>query len=201
MAATIRMATASDAREVLAIYASTVRDTAISYETEVPSEAEIAGRITSTLEAYPWLACEIGGRFAGYAYASRFRARAAYQWTAETTVYVADWARQRGVARGLYTSLLECCRVIGHRTAVGVIGLPNEPSVRFHLAMGFVEVGVFHRCGYKFNQWQDAGWYERAIGKHEQSPTLPPALKTPAACAGITEWQDALRCGLTLIRG
>lgn len=195
------MATASDAREVLAIYAPIVRDTAISYETEVPSEAEIAGRITSTLEAYPWLACEIDGRFAGYAYASRFRARAAYQWTAETTVYVADWARQRGVAQGLYTSLLECCRVIGHRTAVGVIGLPNEPSVRFHLAMGFVEVGVFHRCGYKFNQWQDAGWYERAIGTHEQSPTLPATLKTPAACAGLTEWHGALRSGLTLIRG
>lgn len=200
MAATIRMATVADAREVLAIYAPVVRETAISYETEVPDEAEIARRIASTLEAYPWLACEIDGRFAGYAYASRFRARTAYQWTAETTVYVADWARKRGVARGLYTSLLECCRVIGHRTAVGVIGLPNEPSVRFHLAMGFVEVGVFHRCGYKFNQWQDAGWYERAIGKYELEPAVPPSLKTPAACATTTEWQAALRSGLSCIR-
>lgn len=200
MVATIRMATVADAREVLAIYAPIVRGTAISYETEVPSETEIGGRIASTLEAYPWLCCEIDGRFAGYAYASRFRARAAYQWTAETTVYVADWARKRGVARGLYTSLLECCRVIGHRTAVGVIGLPNEPSVRFHRAMGFVEVGVIHRCGYKFNQWQDAGWYERAIGDHEMSPSVPPVLRTPAACATTAEWHAALRSGLSSIR-
>lgn len=200
MAATIRMATVSDAREVLAIYAPIVRETAITYETEVPSETEIAGRIVATLEAYPWLCCEIDGRFAGYAYASRFRTRAAYQWTTETTVYVAGWARQRGVARGLYTSLLDCCRVLGYRTAVGVIGLPNEPSVAFHRAMGFVEVGVFHRCGYKFNQWQDAGWYERAIGAYERTPSVPPVLKTPSACAGMTEWQDALRSGLLLIR-
>lgn len=200
MAATIRMATASDAREVLAIYAPIVCDTAISYETEVPSEADIAGRIMSTLEAYPWLCCEIDGRFAGYAYASRFRTRTAYQWTAETTVYVADWARKRGVARGLYTSLLECCRVIGHRTAVGVIGLPNEPSVRFHLAMGFVEVGVFHRCGYKFNQWQDAGWYERAIDAYEMMPCVAPELRMPAACATTAEWHAALRSGLPSIR-
>jgi phosphinothricin acetyltransferase len=200
MSATIRIATVRDPREVLAIYAPIVRETAITYETEVPSESEIAGRIASTLEAHPWLACEIDGRFAGYAYAGRFRARTAYQWTAETTVYVADWARKRGVARGLYTSLLECCRVLGYRTAVGVIGLPNEPSVRFHLAMGFVEVGVFHRCGYKFNRWQDAGWYERAIGAYEQTPSLPPVLRSPAACGGLAEWSSALQSGLAGIR-
>lgn len=200
MGATIRLATTGDAREVLAIYAPIVRETAITYETEVPSESEIAGRIEATLQAYPWLCCEIDGRFAGYAYASRFRTRTAYQWTAETTVYVADWARKRGVARGLYASLLECCRVMGYRTAVGVIGLPNEPSVRFHLAMGFVEVGVFHRCGYKFNQWQDAGWYERAIGEYEMEPSVAPELKKPAASVGTIEWQDALRAGLSCIR-
>ncbi|MBY0113129.1 MAG: GNAT family N-acetyltransferase [Phycisphaerales bacterium] len=199
MAATIRMAMVSDAREVLAIYAPIVRETAITYETEVPSESEIAGRISSTLEAYPWLCCEIDGRFAGYAYASRFRTRTAYQWTAETTVYVAEWARKRGVARGLYASLLECCRVLGYRTAVGVIGLPNEPSVRFHVAMGFVEVGVFHRCGYKFNRWQDAGWYERAIGAYEMEPAVPPALKTPTVCAGSAEWLVAMGSGLSSI--
>jgi phosphinothricin acetyltransferase len=200
MAATIRIASTSDAREVLAIYAPIVRETAITYETEVPSESEIAGRIAATLEAYPWLCCEIDGRIAGYAYASRFRTRTAYQWTAETTVYVADWARKRGVARGLYVSLLECCRVLGYRTAVGVIGLPNEPSVKFHRAMGFVEVGVFHRCGYKFSQWQDAGWYERAIGEYERMPSVAPELNTPAACAGMCQWKDALRSGLSCIR-
>src|SRR5262249_54148640 len=127
-AARIRVAEDADAGAMLAVYAPYVRDTAISFELEPPPEDEFRQRVRSTLATGLWLACESGSRLLGYAYAARFHARLAYQWSVETTVYVDVAHHRRGVGRGLYTSLLACLALQGFRRAVGVIALPNPES-------------------------------------------------------------------------
>jgi len=102
----IRLAGDTDAAAIAAIYAPFVEANPTSFETKPPSAAEVRRRIAETTVAYPWLVCECEGAVAGYAYATRHRVRAAYQWCVETSVYVHPDFQRSGVARGLYTSLL-----------------------------------------------------------------------------------------------
>lgn len=159
----IRMATPADAPAVQEIYAPIVRDTATSFEYEIPTVEEMRRRIEATLEKHPWLVCERDSRVIGYAYAGTHRARAAYQWTAEVSVYVAADARRGGVAFRLYTALFDELRRRGFHMAVAGITLPNPPSVALHERMGFVPLGVFHEIGYKFGAWRDVGWWEMKL--------------------------------------
>src|SRR5437870_2375742 len=117
--ATIRLAREEDAAAMLAIYAPYVRDTAISFETEPPSEEEFRQRVRATLEVGLWILCEAGGSMLGYAYGGRFHPRRAYQWTVEVTVYVHQEHHRKGVGLGLYTSLLRCLAPQGFRGAGG----------------------------------------------------------------------------------
>ena len=126
MSVIIRLANSADAEQVCEIYAPIVRDTHISFEQDIPDATEMAARIAKTMPRYPWLVCDIDGRIAGYAYASPFRLRNAYQWTVETTVYVREEYQRRGVSRALYTSLIEVLRAQGFCNAIGVIALPNR---------------------------------------------------------------------------
>lgn len=142
MSATIRLAKESDAADILDIYAPIVRDTAISFEFDPPSIDDMQSRIKSTLEFAPWLVCDWNGKVVGYAYASKFRARPAYQWTVETTVYVAESSHRKGVAGALYKTLLECLHQMGFRSAIAVITLPNVASVRLHERLGFKRTGT-----------------------------------------------------------
>src|SRR5262245_25436466 len=109
----IRLATPGDAPEVAAIYAPVVRATAISFELDPPTEAEMAARIEAALPHAPWLVGTDAGGVLGFAYASKHRERAAYGWSVDASVYVHERARRRGVARGLYTSLFALLRVQG----------------------------------------------------------------------------------------
>src|SRR5438034_421813 len=115
--AVIRLADEADAGAMLAIYAPYVRETAISFELEPPSEGEFRRRVRSVLEAGLWLLCEAGGNALGYAYAGRFHERRAYRWTVEVTAYVHADHHRKGVGLGLYTSLLVCRAVAA--TAAG----------------------------------------------------------------------------------
>jgi phosphinothricin acetyltransferase len=102
----IRLATADDAGAVRAIYAPIVETTAISFELVVPSEEELAARITDRQPAYPWLVIEDESGVAGYAYAGRFAGRPAYDWSVETSIYLAERARRRGVGSLVYAALI-----------------------------------------------------------------------------------------------
>jgi phosphinothricin acetyltransferase len=155
----IRPAAPADAEGFLAIYAPIVRDTAISFELEPPTADEFRARMT---KAHLWLTAEEDG-ILGYAYAGIFRERPAYRFTAETTVYIHERARRRGVGRALYTELFRQLGERGFVTAVAGITLPNPSSVALHESIGFKPVGVFHKVGFKFGQWHDTGWWERAI--------------------------------------
>ncbi len=102
MALKIRVATVADAIAIQRIYAPIVSATAISFEEIPPSAEEIAQRIATTLQTYPYLVAEEGGEIRGYAYASQHRARPAYRWAVDVTVYIAESARRQGIGRELY---------------------------------------------------------------------------------------------------
>ena len=163
MAELIRDAMAEDVASLLAIYRPFVLDTTVSFEVEPPSAEEFAERIRIAQLKWAWLVAEIGGVAAGYAYASSFRARAAYQWSVETSAYLAPGHRSQGVGRALYERLLGILVAKGYCTAYAGITLPNEASVRFHQAMGFGPVGVFQRAGRKFGAWHDVSWWQRKL--------------------------------------
>jgi len=140
---TIRLATPDDSPAIAAIYAPIVRDTHLSAEFDVPSAGEMRRRIAETLESHAWLVAELGGEIFGYAYATRFRSRPAYQWSAEVSVYIRPDHHRRGLGRALYNSLFACLRLQGFQQAIAVIALPNPPSVALHESLGFLPVGIF----------------------------------------------------------
>lgn len=169
----VRMARADDVPAILAIYAPFVRDTSASFEYEPPTLEEMERRLREVQQNYPWLVCERAGQVAGYAYASRFRSRTAYQWTAEVAVYVHPDHHRRGVAGTLYRALFERLRAQGYRTAVAGIALPNAGSVALHRSVGFQPVGVFQRVGFKHGQWHDTGWWQLDLGGDADPPAPP----------------------------
>jgi L-amino acid N-acyltransferase YncA len=174
--ALIRFATADDAVAVQAIYAPIVVQTAISFELEPPTVDEMRQRIATTLALFPWLVCEQDGATVGYAYASRHRERAAYQWSADISAYVHERWRGQGVGRALYRSLFERLHAQGYYNVYAGIALPNAPSVALHEAMGMRLVGVYEHVGYKLDRWHDVGWWQGELQPPVARPDRPRAL-------------------------
>ena len=170
MAVRIRLATAADAAAIRAIYAPHVEESAVSFETAVPSVAEVASRIGGTLRTHPWLVAEDAGRVLGYAYAHGINPRAAYDWSVETSIYVRSDAQRRGVGRTLYGALFEALRAQGYRQAFAIIALPNPASVALHEALGFRAVGRYEAVGWKLGRWHDVGWWQRALTEDDSPP-------------------------------
>ena len=171
---TIRSATVDDAERLLEIYAYYVEHTAISFEYDVPSLEEFRSRVANTLKAYPYLVAEEGGAIQGYAYSHPFVGRKAYERSAELTIYLAREAKGRGYGRSLYGELERLLKEKGITNLYACIGDPIEPdeylthdSEAFHQRMGFVRVGTFHKCGYKFNRWYNMIWMEKIIGSYD----------------------------------
>ena len=171
-----RLAAVDDASGILAIYAPIVKETPISFELERPSLTVMQLRIENTLMTLPWIVRDSDGKVRGYAYASRHRERAAYQWAVDVSVYVAPDTRRQGLGRSLYAALLGLLRDLGYYTAFAGIALPNEPSVKFHEAVGFRPVGVYRNVGFKLGQWQDVGWWARPLREYNGEPDPPRAL-------------------------
>jgi len=172
-----RAATPSDAQAIAAIYRPYVTDTVISFEIEPPDAGEMARRMAAP-PSLPWLVAERDGRLVGYAYASAHRARAAYRWGADVSVYLADAERGRGTGRALYTELFATLRDLGYVAAYAGITLPNPASVGLHEAMGFRLVGVYRGVGYKRGGWHDVAWWQ-----------LPLADPLPADPAEPRPWR------------
>lgn len=137
-------------------------------------------RIVTVLPQYPWLVCESSEMVVGYVYATTHRERAAYRWSVDVAAYVRQDAQRRGIARALYTALFEILALQGYRNAYAGITLPNPSSVAMHEAMGFEQVGIYHRVGYKFGKWHDVAWFERPLAEHVLEPREPIAFSTLA---------------------
>jgi L-amino acid N-acyltransferase YncA len=172
-AAIVRPASAQDAQACAAIYAPYVRDTAITFETEPPTQAEMARRIAACSESHAWLVLEDGGRVVGYAYGGPFHGRPAYRWASEVSVYLERGRRRTGAGRALYEALFAVLSERGYRMAVAGMTLPNEASVALHRALGFQAVGTYRRIGFKHGAWHDVAWCQRELGAGDDPPPEP----------------------------
>lgn len=173
----VRPAAPEDAAALLEIYAPYVEKTAVTFEYAVPSAEAFAGRVARTLERYPYLAAEAEGRILGYAYAGPFKERAAYDWAVETTVYVREGERRRGIGRRLYEVLEGCLAAQGILNVNACIACPEREdeyltrdSVDFHRRLGWRLAGEFRQCGCKFGRWYNMVWMEKHIGEHREDP-------------------------------
>ena len=181
----IRVTRVEDAEEILAIYRPVVETTAVSFEVDPPSLATIQQRIGTTLQTHPWLVYEQQQCICGYAYASRHRERAAYQWSADVAIYVHPGWRGQGVGRALYTSLLALLRLQGFFNAYAGITLPNPASVGLHEAAGFRLLGIYRDVGYKLGAWHDVGWWHLALRPKEVDPDTPTAFPQTVTMEGF----------------
>lgn len=190
----IRPATPADAKDILAIYAYYVENTAVTFECKVPTLEEFTARIENTLKCFPYLVAEEDGQIIGYSYASAFHSREAYSHSVEVTVYVAPQMRRAGLGRQLYEYLESCllqqnvCNLyaciayppkIDEQTpdygGLPILERMEDPyltfdSVHFHERMGYRMIGEFIRCGHKFGRWYSMVWMEKLIGAHTDNP-------------------------------
>lgn len=190
----IRAARPEDAAALLAIYRPYVEKTAISFEYEAPTEETFRERITETLRNYPYLLAEEAGEVLGYAYTGPFNHRPAYRWSVETSIYLREDQKKRGLGKRLYRALEAvskkqhilnmnaCIACTEHEDA----RLSNN-SMQFHEHIGYRAVGVFHQCGYKFDTWYDMIWMEKMLGPHPSpaEPVIPFAAFSEAELAAL----------------
>ena len=176
----IRVAEPADASALRAIYSPYVERTAITFDVEVPTVEEFACRMGAVLGRHPYLVAEREGVPVGYAYAGPFVGRAAYDWAAETSLYVGMDCRRQGVGGALHAALEGTLREQGILNMEACIAVPAEPdeyldrnSQEFHAHMGYRLVGEFERCGCKFGRWYSMVWMEKVIGEHGPCPARP----------------------------
>ena len=166
----IRRAKAEDGAALCAIYAPYITDTTITFEYEVPTDAAFSDRIRETAAQFPYLVCEKDGGIIGYAYAHRIRERAAYDWDAELSIYLAQGTHGHGVGTTVLACLIDLLELQGLRHLYSCVTLPNEKSIRMQRKLGFEDAGVWHDSGWKFDGWHDVAWLEKHIGSHEGTP-------------------------------
>lgn len=160
----IRSVKPADIEQVTAIYNHYVKHTIITFEEEEVNVREMEHRMEAIIARYPYIILEDEEGIAGYAYGSAFRKKSAYRFTVETTVYLAASQTGKGYGTRLYQHLLSHLKDQGYASALGVIALPNPPSVKLHEKLGFTQVGHLKRVGKKFGRWIDTGYWQYIIG-------------------------------------
>lgn len=159
----IRSATSSDCEAIAQIYNYYIRETIITFEEQEVTAEEMEVRVEDVVTAgLPWLVVEDAGGIAGYAYAKKWKVRAAYRHSVETTIYLEPTRTGMGIGRFLYEALIGVLREKPIHTIIGGIALPNAASVALHERLGFVKVAHFAEVGFKFNQWIDVAYWQRA---------------------------------------
>lgn len=166
----IRPVEEKDTKDILEIYSPFILETVTTFETDVPTVDDFRKRIEETNKKYPWLVAEENGKVIGYAYGSDHRSRCSYQWSCESSVYLAPEARGIGLGRKLYEELFKILKSQGFIQVLAGASLPNEASVGLHKAMGFEEIGTYKKIGYKMGQWVDTYWMQLQLNDPD-SPT------------------------------
>jgi phosphinothricin acetyltransferase len=162
----IRPARAADITAITRIYAHAVRHGTASFELDPPSEAEMARRLDALIAGgFPYLVAEEAGEALGYAYAGPYRARPAYRFTVEDSVYIAPDAQRRGLGHLLLERLIADGEARGYRQMIAVIGdSAQHASIALHAALGFQMIGTFQAVGFKFGRWLDTVLMQRPLG-------------------------------------
>jgi phosphinothricin acetyltransferase len=168
----IRPATLADIPAITRIYAHAVTHGTASFELEAPTEAEMQKRMETLLAGrFPYIVAEIDGAVAGYAYAGPYRARPAYRFTVENSIYIAPEMHRRGIGRALLAALIEASTARGFRLMIAVIGdSAQAASIGVHKALGFQDAGVFRNVGYKFGRWLDTVHMQLPLGDGAKTP-------------------------------
>jgi L-amino acid N-acyltransferase YncA len=156
----IRVCQIADAAAIADIYNHYVRETVITFEETPVATDDVARRIADIGARYPWLVFEHDGAVAGWAYAGEWKARSAYRFSVETTVYVAAGQHGRGIGTALYEALIAQLKTRKLHSAVGIIALPNPASVGLHEKLRFKKIGHFAEVGWKFDRWVDVGYWQ-----------------------------------------
>ena len=167
----IRPATLEDATAILEIYTPYIKNTAITFETEVPTIEEFTERIREIKSKYPYFVCEIDGKVVGYTYVSKHRERSAYKYSVEVSIYVDLNYHRKGIGKALYTHLFEALKKHNYYTVYSGITLPGEKSIGLHKTFGFHEIGTYHNVGYKNGRWHDVIWLEKPLKKYDKPTT------------------------------
>ncbi|MDH7972688.1 N-acetyltransferase family protein [Sphingomonas sp. AR_OL41] len=183
MVIAVRPATPDDAAAIAAIYKPYVEGATVSFELKAPDERIMRTRMTASDGYYPWLVVTEGegGEVLGYAYATKFRDRPAYQYTIETGVYLKQGTQGRGNGRQLYDALIDTVRAQGFTHAISVIALPNDHMIRLHESVGFQRTGVLREAGYKAGRWIDVGFWQCRLN----DSTIPPREPKPFSEVGM----------------
>lgn len=148
------------------IYRPSVENSCASFELETPSIPEFHRRVLRAQQHHAWMVMVERETVLGYAYGNTHRSRPAYRYSVETSVYVHKKFRGQGIGKELYNELLEQLTVLGYCNAFAGITLPNPASVKLHQSLGFEEVGVFRKIGFKEDRWHDVGWWQRSLADH-----------------------------------
>lgn len=167
----IRQVTIEDTKDILKIYEPYILNTPITFEYDVPSIKEFEERIRKITSKYPYLVCEENNEIIGYAYASEYKGRKAYDYTVELSIYIKEGYNKKGIGKNLYMALIEILKKQNFKIVYACITVHKTlGSNKFHEKLGFKEIGFFEKSGYKDNNWYDTAWYSLEIGKFEKHP-------------------------------
>ena len=167
---TLRPATLDDCEAILSIYTPYITDTAVTFETEVPSLEDFHDRMVGIMNFFPYIVAEQSGEIVGYAYAHFQHERAAYRWNAELSVYLKQGSERHGIGSTLYTALMALLKEQGFLRVFGVVTIPNDPSVALHERFGFEKKVQYASMGYKFGEWHDVAWFEKLLAPLPEAP-------------------------------
>ena len=156
----LRHCTSTDAAQICDIYNHYVRETVVTFEESPVLHADMARRIADVTANLPWFVWEVEGVILGYAYATPWKARAAYRHAVESSIYLAQHAMGQGLGSRLYAALIEDLRLKGLHCVIGGAALPNPASVALHERLGFSKVAEFREVGFKFGRWIDVAYWE-----------------------------------------
>lgn len=175
---TLRMAREADLPAMLNIYAPAVRDTVVSFEYEPPDILEFQLRFQRVTSRFPWVAAEVDGQVAGYAYADAPFSRAAYQWNADFAVYISPDARSAGLGTAFSLALMKLLTLLGYSRLYAVVVASNTPCLQMLARLGFEQEGCMVRSGFKFGSWHDVLWLGKELARLSDSPAPPRLIST-----------------------
>jgi L-amino acid N-acyltransferase YncA len=178
----------SDAAGCLAIYGPFAADSPVSFEDAAPTLPDFAHRIERINRTHAFLVADDDGEIAGFAYAGPHRDRPAYRWTVEASVYISENHRGRGLGKALYEPLFALLEEQGYRMVLGGITTPNPASEALHRTLGFEDVGVYKRIGWKAGDWRDVIWLARQLGPTTHEGETPPSPGAPVRLAQPIEF-------------